>query len=404
MLLRKRDELQFPKIFAHIHYRRQQGVLIFLSCRTEDVERFLIKKLKEEFSDQFPIEEISFVDADYVPLQFICRSADFSPSTLYIVCKFPFEDYYKNPQAMDQKLERLTIALNIGREYFTFKNLKCVFICPPEVEDRIQLNAPDFYLFTHHSVLFTDDQKFHRDIANLERGGQDEKKKIDFLKRVLKITEKNEQKADIYRELGEVYYNLSNANNAMLYWQKAEVIYWESGNEKKYTSVHGSIGLVYRSLGQLEEASKYFKEALTTARKIGYWQGEADQLGNIGMVYSDLEQPEEALKYLNEALEIYRKIRYLQREVSILGNIGVVYRSLGQFEEALKCLKKALVIYLKIGNRQGEANQLGSIGMVYSDLEQPEDALKYLTDSERIFQLLNFPIPKYIQNALSSLK
>jgi len=25
MLLRKRDELQFPQLFAHIRYRRQQG-------------------------------------------------------------------------------------------------------------------------------------------------------------------------------------------------------------------------------------------------------------------------------------------------------------------------------------------------------------------------------------------
>ncbi|HLP44469.1 MAG TPA: hypothetical protein VK469_00890, partial [Candidatus Kapabacteria bacterium] len=231
MLLRKRDELQFPKLFAHIRYRRQQGVLIFLSCRTEDVERFLIEKLKEEFSAQFPIEEISFTDADYVPLQFICRSAGFSPGTLYIVCKFPCEDYYKNPQAMDHELERLTVALNIGREYFSSRNLKCVFICPPEVEDRIQLKAPDFYLFTHYSASFTDDQKFHRDIANLERGGRDEEKKIDFLMRVLKNTVIEEQKADIYRELGEVYYNLSDAGNAMSYWRKAEAIYSEYGNE-----------------------------------------------------------------------------------------------------------------------------------------------------------------------------
>jgi len=255
------DELQFTKLFANIRLRRQQGVLIFLSCNTEAVERFLIEKITGEFSSQFPIAGISIPDSDYVPLQTIFRSGIFSVDTLYIICKFPFEDYYKNPSSFEDELERLTRALNLGREYFSSRALKCVIICPPEVEDRIKLKAPDFYHFTHFSGSFTDDQEFHRDIENLEPGGQEEQKRIEFLQRVLKATVRKDDKAGIHFDLGEMYNKFSDFEKALFHWQRAETIYKKSGNEKKYAAVLGNIGLVYSKLGQSKEASKYLKDS-----------------------------------------------------------------------------------------------------------------------------------------------
>ena len=364
-MLRKRDELKFPKLFAHIRLRRQQGLLIFLSSQTPDVEKYLKDKIKKEFSGQFPIREIPFNAGDYVPLQVIAAAEDFSPDILYIIGEFPYEAYYKNPALMEDKLVRLTTSLNIGRELFSSRDLKCVFICPAEVEDRIALKAADFYHFTHYSASFTDDAKFHRDIEGIERGGHEKQKRIDFLLEILKETEtrKREERADIYLDLGIHYYELSDIDRSLHYWQKALKIYRKSKNEKKLSTALGNIGMVYRNLGQAEEALKYLKQALAIHRKVGYLQGEASDLGNIGLVYRNLGQAEEALKYHKQALAIDRKIGYLQ----------------------------------------GEANQLGNIGLVYSDLGQSEEALKYLKNSRQIYRQINLPVPQTVTNTINQL-
>ena len=110
-MLRKRDELQFPKLFTHIRLRREQGLLIFLSCKTPEVEKYLKDKIKAEFSGQFPIKEITFTSGDYIPLQMIASSGDFSSEILYIIGEFPYDDFYKNPGAMKK----------IGSSHHSFK-------------------------------------------------------------------------------------------------------------------------------------------------------------------------------------------------------------------------------------------------------------------------------------------
>jgi len=260
-MLRKRDELQFPLLFANIRMRPEQGILIFLSCRTPEVEALLVDKLKAEFSRQFPIKEVSFSAGYFAPLQFIVHSDDFSSRTLYIVNRFPFEDYYKNPGSMERQMERLTAALNINRQYFTSNDLKCVFICPPEVEDRIALKAADFYLFTHYTASFTDDLSFRREIESLGSGGNDRRERIVFLSEVLERTSGEEDRAYLYAELGKTYYDLSEIDKALTYLQDAQTIYKKSKNKRKLADVLGSIGLVYYDLGQPEEALKYLKDA-----------------------------------------------------------------------------------------------------------------------------------------------
>lgn len=442
-MLRKRDELQFPKLYAHIRLRREQGLLIFLSCKTQEVEKYLKDKIKTEFSGQFPIKEIPISARGYIPLQYIAGSGEFSPEILYIIGEFPYEEYYKDPEAMEDQLYRLTTALNIGRELFSSRDLKCVFICPPEIEDRIALKAADFYHFTHYSASFTDDAKFHRDIERMERGGQEKQKRIDFLLEILKETRKKEDKAGIYLDLGQLYYELSENNTALLYWQKALNIYKKSKDKKKHAAALGNIGMVYFIMGQLQEALKYHQQALKIFRKVGYFLGEANQLGNIGLVYRALGKPEEALKshkqsleihkevryhqgeaanldyiglvyreigqleealkYHQQALEIYRKFGYLKGKPIVLGNIGTMYRELGQPEEALKYLKQSLETNRKVGYLQGEASDLGNIGLVYSDLGQPQEALKYLKESQQIYRQINIPIPESFTSAINKL-
>ncbi|MCP5053167.1 MAG: hypothetical protein GY940_38735 [bacterium] len=60
-MLRKQEASQLPNLLANIRLRREQSLLIFLSCRTTDMEQHLVGILKKEFSGQFPIKEIDVI-------------------------------------------------------------------------------------------------------------------------------------------------------------------------------------------------------------------------------------------------------------------------------------------------------------------------------------------------------
>ncbi len=154
---RKGNELRIPLLLNHIRFRKKQSLLIFISCRTRGMEHFLIETLHTGLKDELPVKMVSFADNQVALLQYIVFQEDYSPDNLYVIAGFPFDKYYKAPGNMETTIDRLAVALNLKRDFFPSRGLKCVIICPPEVENRLALKAPDFYQFVNHSVLFADE-------------------------------------------------------------------------------------------------------------------------------------------------------------------------------------------------------------------------------------------------------
>ncbi len=267
--MQHQDEFEFRLLYNHIRLSKEQGILIFLSCRTPDVENFLVDKLKAELAGEFPFRMIPLEAWDYAPLHFIGAN-DFSAETLYIVGQFPFEDFYKNQRAMDNKLQRLATTLNIARELFSARDLKCIIICPPEVENYLALKAPDFYLFSQLNLYFSNDRKPRKEVESLEEieRNKNNRERIAFLLEALEIAEREEVKGEIYAELGKLYSGLSEWDNALDRLQEGAKIYRKCGNRKGLASVLGHIGLIYRALAQPEEALKYLKESKLIYRRM----------------------------------------------------------------------------------------------------------------------------------------
>ena len=240
-ILRKKDELQFPRLFANIRYRENQGLLIFLDCTSSDVESFLIKRIKDEFHGQYRILTIPVQSSDYSPL----NRVDFlqpNEKALYIFNQFPFEDYFQSPENYTDAIDKLLSSLNMNRDIIPEKRLKCIFICPAEIEDQIALKAADFYHFKTFSASFTDDAGFHRKIADFEKGGQEEKDRIEFLEARLKEAEKEEDMGSIHFQLGETCYRISDNEKALYHWQNAKIFYEKLKDQRNLSAAIGNIG------------------------------------------------------------------------------------------------------------------------------------------------------------------
>ena len=160
-IIRKKEELQLPLLFAHIRLREHQGVLIFLTCATADVEHYLIQTLRDELEEEYAFETIPLHIQDYAPFTAIWHRP-VGTKTLLIFNAFPFEAFYQKPDAFKTQIDNLCANLNLNRDFIPEKKLKCIFILPPEVEHRIALTASDFYHFKSYTAAFTDDAAFHR--------------------------------------------------------------------------------------------------------------------------------------------------------------------------------------------------------------------------------------------------
>jgi tetratricopeptide (TPR) repeat protein len=306
----KKDEHRFALLFNLIRLRKTQGLLVFLTCRSSHVEKSLINRLKKELSEEFSFKELGFDTGDYLPIDFIAFSENYFPGTLYIICRFPFNEFYKKPAAWEENLRRLVSGLNISRDHISEKKLKIVMICPPELEILITLKAPDFYRFKNFSASFLEGHKLYIP-GDKKKPGKDKKNiqpKIDFLLDALKTSPGEEVKAEIYYDLGKIYYQLSQMDQALSYLQKAERIYRKYKNTRIYANVMGNLGAIYSESEQPEKALKYLKEVLTIDQKTGYLRGKAVSLGNIGLVYQRLAQVKEALKYLKKSGKIFQEL------------------------------------------------------------------------------------------------
>jgi CHAT domain-containing protein/predicted negative regulator of RcsB-dependent stress response len=177
--------------------------------------------------------------------------------------------------------------------------------------------------------------------------------------------------------IGAVYDNISQPQEALKYYNQALPILREVGSRSGEAGTLNNIGGVYYSISQPQEALKYYNQALPIKREVGDRAGEAATLNNIGLVYDSISQPQEALKYYNQALPILRSVGSRSGEATTLNNIGAVYKSIGQAQEALKYLNQALQIRRSVGDRAGEAGTLNNIGFIYDSISQPQEALKY---------------------------
>ena len=171
------------------------------------------------------------------------------------------------------------------------------------------------------------------------------------------IDEKSEQTAGAYNNIGVVYYNLSEYDDALKYYKDALKIQEKVlGEEHPDTATsYNNIGIVYYDLGKYEDALKYYKDALKIQEKV---LGEehpdtATSYNNIGSADCKLGKYDKALDNFTKALKIQEKVLGEEHTDTAMTyhNIGSVDRKLGKYDEALEYYDKALEIFQsELGN------------------------------------------------------
>jgi tetratricopeptide (TPR) repeat protein len=212
----------------------------------------------------------------------------------------------------------------------------------------------------------------------------------DYLKQAEVLLQQNESliylsdQANLYHNLGEVYYNKFNFLQAINYYQLALSIFQEIGDRRGESNSLNGLGNIYFLLGEYEKARDYEQQSLNIAREMGDRRGESKSLNYLGMLYSSLKEYEKAIDFYQQSLNIAREMGDRRGESYSLNGLGRVYFSLGEYEKVIDFYQQSLNIAREIGDRLGESNSLNDLGMVYFSLREYEKAIDFCQQSLNI--------------------
>ena len=228
-----------------------------------------------------------------------------------------------------------------------------------------------------------------------------------------------EQHGDIatsYNNLGNVFWELHQYDQAKKYYEKSFLIrkdiYDENHSDENHSDLaasYNNLGLVYRDLSQYNQAKEYHEKSLAIRIKIhGEHHGDvATSQNNLGTVCSALGQHKKAKEYYEKSLAS-RKAIYGEHHGDVAAsynNLGLVYRHFGEYDQAQVYNEKSLAIRKKIyGEHHGEvAASYNNLGLVYRERGCYDIAKEYYEKSLEIRQEIYGKDHGYVAESYKSL-
>lgn len=191
-------------------------------------------------------------------------------------------------------------------------------------------------------------------------------------------------KAKAYSNIGIIYSDKGNNEEALKYYSSALKIFIEINDKKGIGNVYNNIGNCYDNQSNNSEALKNYFASLKIREEAGDKKGIAGSYNNIGLIYFNQGNYPEALKNYFASLKMVESIDDKRGIAAALNNIGLVYTNQSNYSEALKKYSASLKIRQAIGNKRGIASSYSNIGLVYEYQGDYAKALENYTASLKI--------------------
>jgi DNA-binding SARP family transcriptional activator/tetratricopeptide (TPR) repeat protein len=149
-------------------------------------------------------------------------------------------------------------------------------------------------------------------------------------------------RAETARHLGWVYWDLSDATEAIHYQHLALEIFRAIGDESGEAVALGNLGFSALSQSRYDEAADLCREVVQVCRRVGNLRGEAIGLFNLGYGCTQLGRFAEAIRHLTAALELFRRIDDQRMEAATCAALGNVRVRMSDYGQALLWHRRAL--------------------------------------------------------------
>ncbi len=189
---------------------------------------------------------------------------------------------------------------------------------------------------------------------------------LKYYKNRLIEEEKNNnisRKADTYYELGAIYIELKDYNNALIYTQKAVELYTKTGNADYTADAYLNLGNIYYSLRKSDKVISSYENALKLIK-----EKDSPTVGriymNIGNEYFIQKQYEVAIQYYKKGLPL---LDIIESKAKAFNQIAITYQYLLQYDEAIKSYQNSIIFLEKAGNQKKILESYCFIANLYHD-------------------------------------
>jgi tetratricopeptide (TPR) repeat protein len=179
---------------------------------------------------------------------------------------------------------------------------------------------------------------------------------IEYLNEALRITT-DQDKADVYANLGLAYNQLGKYEQALQNWTRAAEL------DPKYPDAHNNMGTVLAAAGRFDEAIVCFNKALRID------PNKAEVYANLGLVYNQLGKYEQAVRNWTRAVELK------PNSAEVLNNLAWLLATAGDASaqdanRAIELAERACEL-----TRHNEPGQLDTLAAAYAAAGRFDDAV-----------------------------
>lgn len=213
---------------------------------------------------------------------------------------------------------------------------------------------------------------------------------LENLRKAFDFAEKDEEKARIFKEMGNAYQRASFYNEALFYLNNAEKHAGENPELKFY--IFREKAWINFLTGNLAECRNFLKRC---EKLIQDFKDEKEKLSKrvlveslTGSYHIEIGELEKGIYHYKNALEIYEKLNNISGKAVVYNNLGSNLYKAGKITEAIDMLYKSLELEKNIGNYLGYAitcDNLGEMYLLVYDIEKSESFFKeYLKINQKI--------------------
>lgn len=166
----------------------------------------------------------------------------------------------------------------------------------------------------------------------------------------------NLDKENEYNNIGAVFFNEQEYDEAYNYYNKALDILKKKGNHYGISVANNNIGDVFKMMGKYDVALMYYNKVLSARDSLNNPEMEIVCMSNIGVVKEMMNDGDSAIYYYSKALEkagIFNDQLLITRCLSLLGSALVekgLYDQAKSYLERAFNLSKELVLYEDMSN------------------------------------------------------
>jgi signal transduction histidine kinase len=174
--------------------------------------------------------------------------------------------------------------------------------------------------------------------------------------------------ATSYKNIGQNYYAISNYDQALFFYNKAQSL---NVTKKTKSDVLNGISVVYMGKNNFTKALETAFSALKIRESIHYTKGYAESYTTIGGIYHNLRKTTKAITYYKKAIQSSEKYNTENEKIEItpriMFNLGVAYSFIKMNTEAIDCYNKGLLFAKKSGDINTVSKFLSAIANYYYD-------------------------------------